>query len=54
MASEYTVREDIIMTMVNAEFSEQQLAALLWKGTTLSDIYKDFSVRTGIAGLPVC
>ena len=45
---EYTVREDIIMTMVNAEFSEQQLAALLWKGTTLSDIYKDFTkVETG-------
>ena len=40
---EYTVREDIIMTMVNAEFSEQQLAALLWKGTTLSNIYKDFT-----------
>ncbi len=45
---EYTVREDIIMTIVNAEFSEQQLAALLWKGTTLSDIYKDFTkVETG-------
>ena len=45
---EYTVREDIIMSMVNAEFSEQQLAALLWKGTTLSDIYKDFTkVETG-------
>ena len=45
---EYTVREDIIMTMVNAEFSEQQLASLLWKGTTLSDIYKDFTkVETG-------
>ena len=54
MASEYAVRQDIVMMMEDAEFSPQQAAALLWKGTTLSDIYKDFTVRTGIAGLPVC
>ena len=45
---EYTVREDIVMMMENAEFSPQQAAALLWKGTTLSDIYKDFTkIETG-------
>ena len=45
---EYTVREDIVMMMEDAEFSPQQAAALLWKGTTLSDIYKDFTkVETG-------
>lgn len=45
---EYTVREDIVMMMEDAEFSSQQAAALLWKGTTLSDIYKDFTkVETG-------
>ena len=36
------------MMMEDAEFSTQQAAALLWKGTTLSDIYKDFTkVETG-------
>lgn len=45
---EYTVREDIVMMMEDAEFSPQQAAALLWKDTTLSDIYKDFTkVETG-------
>ena len=45
---EYTVREDIVMMMEDAEFSPQQAAALLWKGTTLSDIYKDFTkIETG-------
>ena len=45
---EYTVREDIVMMMEDAEFSPQQAAALLWKGTTLSDIYKDFTkMETG-------
>ena len=45
---EYTVREDIVMMMEDAEFSPQQAAALLWKGTPLSDIYKDFTkVETG-------
>ena len=45
---EYTVREDIVMMMEDAEFSPQQAAALLWKGTTLSDICKDFTkVETG-------
>ena len=45
---EYTVREDIVMMMEDAEFSPQQAAALLWKGTTLSEIYKDFTkVETG-------
>ena len=45
---EYTVREDVVMMMEDAEFSSQQAAALLWKGTTLSDIYKDFTkVETG-------
>lgn len=39
---EYTVREDIVMMMEEAEFSPQQAAALLWKGTTLSDIFKSF------------
>lgn len=44
----YTVREDIVMMMEDAEFSPQQAAALLWKGTTLSDIYKDFTkIETG-------
>ena len=40
---EYTVREDIVMMMEEAEFSPQQAAALLWKGTTLSDIFKSFT-----------
>ena len=45
---EYAVRQDILMVMEEAEFSPQQAAALLWKGTTLSDIYKDFTkVETG-------
>ena len=45
---EYTVREDIVMMMEDAELSPQQAAALLWKGTTLSDIYKDFTkIETG-------
>lgn len=45
---EYAVRQDIVMMMEDAEFSPQQAAALLWKGTTLSDIYKDFTkVETG-------
>ena len=45
---EYTVREDIVMMMEDAEFSPQQAAALLWKDTTLSNIYKDFTkVETG-------
>ena len=45
---EYAVRQDIVMMMEDAEFSPQQASALLWKGTTLSDIYKDFTkVETG-------
>ena len=45
---EYTVREDILMVMEEAELSAAQASALLWKGTTLSDIYKDFTkVETG-------
>ena len=40
---EYTVREDIVMMMEDAEFSPQQAVALLWKGTTLSDIFKSFT-----------
>lgn len=45
---EYAVRQDIVMMMEDAEFSPQQAAALLWKGTTLSDIYKDFTkIETG-------
>ena len=45
---EFAVRQDILMVMEKAEFSPQQAAALLWKGTTLSDIYKDFTkVETG-------
>ena len=45
---EYTVREDIVMTMENIELCPEQAAALLWKGTTLSDIFKDFTkVETG-------
>lgn len=40
---EYTVREDIVMMMEDAEFTEAQASALLWKGTTLSDIYKRFT-----------
>ena len=45
---EYTVREDILMTMENIELCPEQAAALLWKGTTLSDIFKDFTkVETG-------
>ncbi len=46
---EYTIREDIVMMMEDAELSPQQAAALLWKGTTLSDIYKDFTkLETGV------
>ena len=45
---ECAVRQDIVMMMEDAELSPQQAAALLWKGTTLSDIYKDFTkVETG-------
>lgn len=45
---EYAVRQDIVMMVEDAEFSPQQAAALLWKGTTLSDIYKDFTkIETG-------
>ena len=45
---EYAVRQDIVMMMEDAELSSQQAAALLWKGTTLSDIYKDFTkIETG-------
>ena len=45
---EYTVREDIVMMMEDAELSPQQAAALLWKGTTLGDIYRDFTkLETG-------
>ena len=45
---EYTVREDIVMTMENIELCPEQAAALLWKGTTLSAIFKDFTkVETG-------
>ena len=45
---EYTVREDIVMTMENIELCPEQAAALLWKGTTLSAIVKDFTkVETG-------
>ena len=39
---EYTVREDILITMENIELCPEQAAALLWKGTTLSDLYKRF------------
>ena len=36
------------MMMEDADLSPQQAAALLWKGTTLSNIYKDFTkVETG-------
>ena len=45
---EYTVREDIVMTMEDIELCPEQAAALLWKGTTLSAIFKDFTkVETG-------
>ena len=45
---EYTIREDIVMMMEDAELSPQQAAALLWKGTTLGDIYRDFTkLETG-------
>ena len=45
---EFAVRQDIVMMMEDAELSPQQAAALLWKGTTLSDIYKDFTkMETG-------
>jgi len=45
---EFAVRQDIVMMMEDAELSPQQAAALLWKGTTLSDIYKDFTkIETG-------
>jgi len=39
---EYTVREDLLITMENIELCPEQAAALLWKGTTLSDLYKRF------------
>ena len=45
---EFAVRQDILMVMEEAELSAAQASALLWKGTTLSDIYKDFTkVETG-------
>ncbi len=45
---EYTVRQDIVMLLEEAEFSRQQAAVLLWKGTTLSDIFENFrKVETG-------
>ena len=45
---EYTIREDIVMMMEDAELSPQQAAALLWKDTTLGDIYRDFTkLETG-------
>ena len=45
---EFAVRQDILMVMEDAEFSPQQAAALLWKGTTLSAIFKDFTkMETG-------
>ena len=45
---EYTVREDFLMTMENIELCPEQAAALLWKGTTLSDLYRSFTkVETG-------
>ena len=45
---EYTVREDFLITMENIELCPEQAAALLWKGTTLSDLYRSFTkVETG-------
>ena len=45
---EFAVRQDILMVMEEAELSAAQASALLWKGATLSDIYKDFTkVETG-------
>lgn len=45
---EYAVRQDILTVMEEAELPAAQASALLWKGTTLSDIYKDFTkVETG-------
>ena len=47
-AYEYAVREDFLMTMENIELCPEQAAALLWKGTTLSDLYRSFTkVETG-------
>lgn len=47
-AYEYTVREDFLMTMENIELCPEQAAALLWKGTTLSDLFKSFTkIETG-------
>lgn len=47
-AYEYTVREDILMTMENIELCPEQAAALLWKGTTLNDLYRSFTkIETG-------
>lgn len=40
---EYTVRQDIVMLLEEAEFSEKQVSALLRDGTTLADLYKSFS-----------
>ena len=40
---EYTVRQDIVMLLEDAEFSRQQVSALLRNGTTLADLYKSFS-----------
>ena len=41
-AYEYTVREDILLTFENNEFSGEQADALLRHGTSLADIYKAF------------
>ena len=47
-AYEYTVREDIVMCMVELELTEAQAKALLDSPTPLADVYKEFEkLETG-------
>lgn len=42
---EFTLREDILLSMENNDLSDQQAKALLNSPAPLSDVYKDFEKR---------
>lgn len=44
-AYEYSVREDIVMCMEEAELPEKQARALLWSKSPVSDVFKSWSDR---------
>ncbi len=44
-AYEYTVREDILMCMEEAELSDKQCKALLKLKSPITDVFKDFQKR---------